>query len=98
MESHFERADAGRSLAAVAAAFGPARRTAVAAVGLAQAKHTESRDGDAIVEAQVNELRGTPGLPASGQRGLNVPSRAWLAVGAAALLWAAIAAVVILVF
>lgn len=97
MESHFERADASRGFAAVAAAFAPAHRTVLATVGVAQAKHTESRDSDAAVEAQVSDLRGAPGLPAS-QRGLSVPRRAWLAVSAAALLWAALAAAAVLVF
>jgi hypothetical protein len=98
LERHFERADTSQGVAAIAAAFAPARRNAFATVGVAQAKHTETRDGDATVEAQVNDLRDAPGLPASGHRGLAIPGRAWIAVGTAALLWAAIAAVVILVF
>ncbi|MDQ8755446.1 hypothetical protein RCO27_04315 [Sphingosinicella sp. LHD-64] len=75
----------------------PARRP-VALAGLAQSKHTGPLDSDTALEAQIRNVRDGPGKPVSGKsRGLSVPARAWIAVGAAALLWVIIAVVLALI-
>jgi hypothetical protein len=66
--------------------------------GLAQAKHTGPLDSDAGLEAQIRDLHSGADAPAHGKaRALSVPARVWIAVGAAALLWAAVAGILVLI-
>jgi hypothetical protein len=49
------------------------------------------------MEGQVRDAREAAGSSASGKtRHLSVPARAWIAFGAAALLWGAVAAILAL--
>jgi hypothetical protein len=70
----------------------------LALAGLAQSGQGGPLDSDAGLEAQVRDARDAAGTPVSGKgRGLSVPARAWIAVGAAVLLWIAIAGVLALI-
>lgn len=96
-ESRRARAELARSAAAIAASFVPARRP-LALAGLAQSKHSGPLDSDTALEAQIRDVRDGAGAPLSGKnRGLSVPARAWIAITAAAALWAIIALVLALI-
>lgn len=83
----------------MAVGFFPARRqNALVLAGLAQSKHVDPIDGDSRIDTQLHEARDGAGTPVSGKgRSLGVPARAWIAVGAAALLWVAVASVLALI-
>ncbi len=92
-ESHRARAELARSAAAFAASLVPAHRP-LALAGLAQSKHSGPLDSDTALEARIRDVRDGAGAPLSGKkRGVSVPTRAWIAIAAAAALWAIIALV-----
>lgn len=96
-ESRLARAELARSTAALVASLVPARRPLVLA-GLAQSKHSGPLDSDTALEAQIRDVRDASGTPLSSKnRSLSVPARAWLAIAAAAALWAIIALVLALI-
>lgn len=99
MEGHLKRAETAYRLAAPGAGLpldrGP---RAEAQAGLAQSEHSSPIDGDIGLEAHVHEMDNAAGAPTSGKsRGLSVTARVWIAVGAAGLLWALIAGILVLI-
>jgi hypothetical protein len=96
-EGRRARAELARSAVALVASLVPARRPVLIA-GLAQSKHSGPLDSDTALEAQIRDVRDAAGTPLSGKnRSLSVPARAWIAVAAAAALWAIIALVLALI-
>lgn len=68
------------------------------AVGLAQSRQTGPLD-DSGIEAEIRQVRDMPAVSTpDGRRVLSVPTRAWLAVGAAAILWLLIGLALLIAF
>lgn len=97
-ESRTERVESARDVSAFGIHLFPGRRPGVLMpAGLAQAKHTGPLDSDAALEAQIRNLQTGDASSPGKARGLSVPARVWIAIGAAALLWAAVAGLIALI-
>lgn len=101
MAGRFDRRDRRHYFAKpVGAALRPLflRPAPQAVAGLAQSRHTGPLD-DSGIEAEIRQVRDMPAASThGGRRVLSIPARAWLAVGAAAILWLLIGLALLIVF
>ena len=102
LEHHSDRRNSGWNLATFVAngeRLLPIRRERIAFAALAQPDQSGPVEDAVRTESQVQQGRKAADMsPADRNQGLSLPARAWLIVGAAALLWAIAALVFVLLF